>query len=475
MSSAGLPDKYEILGELGAGGMGLVYHARDQVLNREVAIKVMSEQLAANPEFSSRFLTEARAAASLNHPSIVQIYEFGEAGDGHFLAMEFVRGHTLKDELKDRVRFTEAQTIALILEACRTLAFAHRAGIVHRDVKPDNMMFTEHNDFKLVDLGLAKCLHESSSNTMTGQAMGTPHFVSPEQIMGLRDIDARADVYSLGATMYNLATGSVPFDGSSSAHVMAKHLNDPLPDPRKIAPGLSGGFCRILGTMMAKDPNDRYPDMDAVERDLVILQEGGEPSATGPVPTAVQETVFTSFPPAVEWDDEAIEKVTQRLVEAVGPMGKVLVRKATTQAAGWDELSTQLAGYVDEPAERKTFLQACERIGEGGGTKPPHGRTDPPADRSAAATMPLDRGAATMPIGSHTPPPPPRPAFTLDETQTGHVVGLLAQRIGPVARALVRREAPGATSMSDLTKKLAASIPDEGDRKAFVEAMSRLG
>ena len=148
-----LPEKYEIIGELGSGGMGLVYHARDRVLDREVALKVLSSQLAANPDYVQRFLTEARAAASLNHPNIVQIYDFGKTGNGHYLAMELIRGHSLKAELKKVGRFSEAHTIELVLTACRTLGVAHRAGIVHRDVKPDNMMFTENREFKLVDLG----------------------------------------------------------------------------------------------------------------------------------------------------------------------------------------------------------------------------------------------------------------------------------------------------------------------------------
>ena len=463
-----LPEKYEILGELGEGGMGLVYHARDVVLDREVALKMLSEQFAVDPSFVQRFLTEARAAASLNHPNIVQIYEFGQAGKSHFLAMELVRGSTLRKELKKVGRFPEARTLDIVLVACRTLAFAHRAGIVHRDVKPDNMMFTEQGDFKLVDLGLAKSMHENVSNTMTGQSLGTPHFISPEQIMGTRTIDARADIYSLGATMYNLATGSVPFDGSSGAHIMARHLNDPLPDPRFAAPELSMGFCQVLGRMMAKDPADRYQNMEELEVDLRHLRKGALPENAGPVPTALQATVFRTSPdsslgqPAVNWDEKSLERVTRSLAGYVGPLAKVLVRKACAHAANWDELGQELAGHIRVEKDRAAFRQVCDRIGDGGGST----AFPSPSQISSAMTVPFDSGNLTVPMDSSA-----SPAFVLDEEETNRVAGLLADRIGPVAATLVRREMKKASSLTDLVEKLARSIPDENLRRTFAQAV----
>jgi serine/threonine protein kinase len=467
-----LPEKYEIIGELGSGGMGLVYHARDRVLDREVALKVLADQLAANPDFVQRFLTEARAAASLNHPNIVQIYDFGKTGNGHYLAMELIRGHSLKAELKKVGRFSEAHTIELVLTACRTLAVAHRAGIVHRDVKPDNMMFTEHREFKLVDLGLAKTLDDDDGYTRIGQSLGTPHFISPEQIKGAGVIDARADIYSLGATMYNFATGHVPFDGTSGAHIMARHLNDPLTDPRKFAPDLSDGFCRILGRMMAKDPADRFQDMSSLEKELLVLQGGGNPQQIPAVPAGVQGTVFSASPavhavhPPVIWDAESLKKVTRRLAEYVGPLARILVRQSRKTAESWDELSRELAGNITGPVDRAAFLRACARIGEGGGTS----ALIMPTGSSGDLTQTVDTDSLTMAMNETAVP-----TFELDDDETARVVKLLTERIGPVAPVLVKREMKKAGNLADLTANLAQAIPDEHSRRSFFEAMSPSG
>lgn len=464
-----LPEKYEILGELGTGGMGQVYHARDRVLGREVALKMLSEQCAANPVFVDRFLTEARAAASLNHPNIVQIYEFGESGKAHYLAMELVRGSTLTDELKKVGRFSEGRTIALVLTACRTLEAAHRAGIVHRDVKPDNIMFDERGSFKLVDLGLAKNLHEDTGHTMTGQSLGTPHFIAPEQIMGARVIDQRADIYSLGATMYKLATGCVPFDGTSGAHIMSRHLHDPLPDPRLKAPELSAGFCRILGRMMAKDPEHRYQDMPELERDLLTLQRGGQVEAIAAVPAGVQDTIFLEDPgfvPARTWDQAQLDKVAKRLSALVGPLARVLVQRASRTAADWTALGAELATHIGDDRKRAAFLDYFGRVAAGGGTS----IVTTPEPFFEALTQPVDPRARTpLPQSARTP------ALNLDADVQARIVGLLAERIGPIASLLVRRELPRSQSLDDLAERLARAIPDADQRRIFREAMVRPG
>lgn len=464
-----LPEKYEILGELGTGGMGQVYHARDRVLGREVALKMLSEQCAANPVFVDRFLTEARAAASLNHPNIVQIYEFGESGKAHYLAMELVRGRTLTEELKKVGRFTESRTIALSLTACRTLEAAHRAGIVHRDVKPDNIMFDERGRFKLVDLGLAKNLHEDVSHTMTGQSLGTPHFIAPEQILGARVIDQRADIYSLGATMYKLATGAVPFDGTSGAHIMSRHLHDPLPDPRLKAPELSAGFCRILGRMMAKDPDHRYQDMPELERDLLTLQRGGHVEAIAAVPAGVEETIFLDQPgaaPARAWEQAQLDKVAKRLSALVGPLARVLVQRASRTAADWTALGAELATHIGDEQERAAFLDYCGRVMAGGGTS----TVTTPAPFFEALTQPVDPSARTP-----VPQAPRTPEFSLEAETRARIVSLLSDRIGPIASLLVRKEAPRSHSLDDLAERLARAIPDADQRRSFTEAVRQRG
>ena len=227
---------YEILEELGAGGMGKVYRARDLTLERLVALKTLAQQFSSDTSYVQRFLKEARAAARLNHPNIVQIYDFGCVDSVYYLAMEFVDGHSLGTYLK-RGHFSETESIQIIRHACRALSVAHADGIVHRDIKPDNLMLTSRGDVKLVDLGIAKRIDEDQSLTQTGQAIGTPHYISPEQIRGQKDVDPRADVYSLGATLYHLVTGHTPYSGASGPIVMSMHLVEPLPDPAASRPG----------------------------------------------------------------------------------------------------------------------------------------------------------------------------------------------------------------------------------------------
>lgn len=449
-----LPEKYEILGELGCGGMGVVYHARDRILDREVALKVLAERFAADPRFAERFLAEARTAASLNHPNIVQIYEFGETGSDRFLAMELVRGTTLAKLLRTAGSFSEDRSLDLALAACRALAVAHAAGVVHRDVKPDNLMLTEDGVLKLVDLGLAKCTQEDVSRTATGQCLGTPHFIAPEQIKGERVVDGRADIYSLGATLYNLATGHVPFDGSSGAHIMARHLNDPLPDPRRTAPALSTGFCQVLGRMMAKDPADRYPDMPALERDLRALRGGGLPESSRPVPTALQDTVFTPSP-AQGLAPERIEAVTVRLAEHVGPLARVLVRQAAAGAVDVRDLVEKLAAGIPDPAPRDAFRAACRGL-DGGGTSV--------FAASDSATLPLSA------VG-HAPPPAHPADLALKEEEAERITRLLTDRIGPVAGTLVRRERKRARDRRDLVRRLADAIPDAAARRSFLDGL----
>ncbi|HYK42624.1 MAG TPA: serine/threonine-protein kinase [Thermoanaerobaculia bacterium] len=226
---------YDVLEELGSGGMGKVYRAKNVMLERIVALKTLTPLLSSDEGFVQRFLKEARVAARLNHPNIVQIYDFGCVEGIHYLAMEYVDGESLRAILK-RGRFSERDAILVIRQAVRALGVAHAIGIVHRDVKPDNLMLTSRGELKLVDLGIAKRLDEDGQGlTATGQAVGTPHYISPEQIRGLKDIDARSDIYSLGATFYHLVTGQAPYKGTSGALVMSMHLTAPLPDPRASA------------------------------------------------------------------------------------------------------------------------------------------------------------------------------------------------------------------------------------------------
>ncbi|MFN7940537.1 MAG: serine/threonine-protein kinase [Thermoanaerobaculia bacterium] len=453
---------YEILGVIGAGGMGRVFRARDVTLDRQVALKTLSEEYAGDPRFVQRFLKEARAAASLNHPNIVQIYGFGEERSTYYLAMELVDGRSLGFYLRT-THWPESEAILIVRQACQGLAAAHDLGIVHRDIKPENLILTQRGEIKLVDLGIAKRVGDDQSLTQSGSAMGTPHYISPEQVRGERDVDARADIYSLGATLYHLVTGHTPYSGSSGAHVMSMHLTAPLPDPRTLAPGLSDGLCRVLRKMMAKEREERYPNVRALDLDLYQLQIGGTPRPAEPRATAIgtteqrglQETVLDS--PAAELDAAILARVENHLTAAIGPLARVLVRKAARGAGSLEALCAELAAQIPAGRERDTFARrclACEEAAASG----ERSRID---ESRAAATPP----PATPARGTVAPSAPLPAAWS--EAEIARVESELAQRIGPLAKVLVRKAARSSASLAELVARLEPQIGDPPARASF--------
>jgi tRNA A-37 threonylcarbamoyl transferase component Bud32 len=264
---------YEILEKVGEGGMGSVYRARQKKLGRIVAVKVIAAHLAAQKRFASRFHAEARAVAALSHPNIVQIIDLTENAGRHFMVMEFVEGQTLLKTIKDRGRVPEVDALRISLQVASALDHAWRRGIVHRDVKPDNIFVDAKGEAKLGDWGLAKEMDSDLGLTETGTALGTPYYMSPEQARGIRDLDVRSDLYSLGATLYHAVTGQPPFRGGSPAEVISKHLGTPAPDPRKIAPDVSPETAALLLRLLAKKPDDRVADATEAVRMLALALE----------------------------------------------------------------------------------------------------------------------------------------------------------------------------------------------------------
>jgi hypothetical protein len=263
--------------------MGTVYLARQLSLDRHVALKVMSPRWLHDPVFLARFTREAYAAAQLSHPNIVQIYDIGEANGVPFFSMEYVRGHSLSDLVRRQGRLDPQTAVSYILQAARGLHHAHSRGLIHRDVKPDNLLLDEHGLIKVADLGLVKTpqgeltprtphprqpdyAEWAASPEMTGAqiALGTPAYMSPEQCRDAASVDHRSDIYSLGCTLYVLLTGRPPFEGTSAADLMSKHAYDPPPPPEQWVPRLPRELSAILLRMMAKDPAERYQTMEEV-------------------------------------------------------------------------------------------------------------------------------------------------------------------------------------------------------------------
>ncbi len=273
--------RYELVRKIGEGGMGTVYLAKDVApdgAERVVALKVLPSELARDKTFMGRFQREAQALTRMVHPNIVRGLDVGSADGAHYIAMEFIDGIDCDKMLTRRGRVPEKEAVRIAVQVARALEYAHSQRVIHRDIKPANILVTPDGAAKLTDLGLAKSTSATASKlTQTGITMGTPHYISPEQAMGNRDLDVRSDIYSLGATLYHLVTGRVPFEGSSPAVIVAKHLTEELMNPRDIVPELSEGLLRVLEKMMAKDRDDRYQDPAKLIEDLERIIEDKAP------------------------------------------------------------------------------------------------------------------------------------------------------------------------------------------------------
>lgn len=296
---------YILQKRVGAGAMAVVYRAKQISLDRVVAVKILPKKLSKNPEFVERFYREGKAAAALNHPNIVQAIDVGEAGGFHYFVMEFVEGLTVYDELASGKAYSEDEAVGIIRRVAEALLHAHEKGIIHRDVKPKNIMLTGDRIPKLADMGLARAASDRElAMAEAGRAYGTPYYISPEQIRGEVNIDQRADIYSLGATFYHMVTGRVPFEGPTPSVVMHKHLKETLTPPDHLNRKLTAGCAAAIEMMMAKRPGERYPNVRAVIEDLDLLLRGQPPkyaqhSFTDDLVTKLASGKVEALPPPV--------------------------------------------------------------------------------------------------------------------------------------------------------------------------------
>ncbi|MDB5335922.1 MAG: serine/threonine protein kinase [Planctomycetaceae bacterium] len=284
--------KYVVTRCLGQGGMGVVYEARDPLLERLVAIKVLAAQDFA-PEALQRLLQEARAIARLNHPHVVAIHEIDRHDAGYYLVMELAPGGSAQDRLTSSGPIPWHEATGMIAGACRGLMAAHAAGLIHRDIKPSNILLTTTGDAKLADFGLAKGVGPGSSSiTTTGSIVGTPNYMSPEQCRGEK-LDDRSDVYSLGITYYTLLTGESPFqDAGEALQIMYAHCMRPLPDPRQLQPDIPTPVVELLNRMLAKEPAQRPSSSQALLADLESLLARNELHTTKMAPVSAPVTYF---------------------------------------------------------------------------------------------------------------------------------------------------------------------------------------
>jgi serine/threonine protein kinase len=264
---------FEIRREIGSGGMGVVYEGWDARLNRRVAVKTLWPALAQRSEARERFLREARAAASISHPNVTQIYDIGEEEGQVYFAMEYLEAKSLQEVLEEQGCLSADRAIDIARQAARGLKAASEAGIIHRDVKPSNLVFNNDGVLKVTDFGLAKQMLADRDLTLDGQTIGTPKYVSPEQASGGR-VDARSDIYSLGATLYEMVAGRPPFEGSTPMEVMLKHVQEPVPPVQTVNPTVPRQLAGLIHSMLSKQAGARPQSYDHLLEMLDRVEAG---------------------------------------------------------------------------------------------------------------------------------------------------------------------------------------------------------
>jgi serine/threonine-protein kinase len=352
-----LGERYEIGGVLGRGGMAEVHRGRDLRLGREVAVKVLRSDLARDPSFQVRFRREAQAAASLNHPAIVAVYDTGEdrtsTGATPYIVMEYVEGETLRDVLRREGPLPPERAMSLSADICGALDFSHRNGIVHRDVKPGNVMITPQGSVKVMDFGIARAVSDSAATmTSTAAVIGTAQYLSPEQARG-EGVDARSDVYSVGCLLYELVTGAPPFTGDSPVAVAYQHVREDPKLPSSINPRVPAELDAILLKAMSKNPANRYQSAADMRSDLLRALAGQRVEAT-PVMGDAEKTAIIGAPAGGygygygdedDWADadEQARRRRRRIIAIVAVLAVLLVGGAIAAAV--------LLGGGEEPTE----------------------------------------------------------------------------------------------------------------------------
>jgi serine/threonine protein kinase len=414
--------EFAIIEKLGQGAMGAVYKARQTSLNRIVALKLLPAHYAGDADFLTRFKNEAMAAAALNHPHIVQVYAAGEDRGTHFFAMEYVEGESFGARMERKGRIDVKEVIAVACHVAQALEYAWRkARVIHRDIKPDNIFLSREGTVKLGDLGLAKLLGNQGAVTQTGAAMGTPYYVSPEQAMGTREIDFRADIYSLGCTIYHAISGEPPYRGESAMSVMLQHISQPPPKIHDLWPACPPPLIGLLDRMLRKRPEERHGSYAELLEQLFWVAERIDQPAIAE--DAAHSLIVPMAVPRSASTPDASRK------SSPAPATKATVPKAAPPARSGRKLPAFL-GAITIAAIAVFAWQPWKKGATNGGTRSTVSQT--PTDeggekaaggnRSAsentegkaaptAAAMPLpSANASTPPVATLVPTPSPAPA-----------------------------------------------------------------
>jgi eukaryotic-like serine/threonine-protein kinase len=361
---------YEVIGKLGAGGLGQVYQVRHTISQRLEAMKVLHADRMTSPETSDRFLREIRVLASLNHPHIAAFHTAFRRDGELVMIMEFVEGVTLRNKLRDSV-LTIGQSVEYIRQVLSGLIYAHARGVIHRDIKPSNIMIDPAEQVKLLDFGLAMDEH-ASERTRSGLIMGSPHYMSPEQVTG-DCVDARSDLYSVGVTLYQLLTGRPPIEGSSDYAIATGHLRDVPRPPSELNEALPSSLSIAVLRSLEKAPADRFQSaqhfLTALSEAVESLQEeetksliskpptsNDRPSRGEPTPTPTPRTGTTLSGSGI------LPDVSRELAAFIGPVARVLVNRAAMRACTLEELYSIVSKEITSEVDRSRFLATRQKV-----------------------------------------------------------------------------------------------------------------
>lgn len=399
--------------------MGLIYQAHDPVIDRKVAIKLIRADLLGSEEradYLERFRHEAQAAGRCAHPNIVAIYDFAVHEGNPYLAMEYVEGSNLSQVLTQSGRFGVGAAVAVIAQVLDALACAHGLGIVHRDVKPANILLLPDRRVKMTDFGISRL--DTSVLTLAGSVLGTPSYMSPEQCRG-EPVDARSDLFSTGVVLFELLAGTRPFSGRNVAEISLQVISESPPDLRVLRPELPTQMIAVVQRALAKRPEQRF----ASARDMAVaLQASAKPLQNGEAePTVVLQQKGVPF------DQATLHTVERKLAQHVGPIARHLVQTAARQAQSLEELHDIVSRGIDRPELRTRFR---DEVGSR-----------------------VTSGRAAAPIS---------PALAQQGERE------LATYLGPIARVLVKRALAAAGSPEEFWQRLGSHIEREADRQAFL-------
>jgi serine/threonine protein kinase len=447
--------RYEVTETLGKGAMGVVYKAYDPVIARSVALKTIRRDLLDSDqavESIGRFRNEAMASGRLNHPGIVAIYEYGEQGDTVFIVMEYAPGDTLHGYLarRDSIKLSAINDImSQLLEA---LDFAHENGIVHRDVKPANIIVSPSGRIKVTDFGIARI--NTSTLTQTGMIMGTPSYMAPEQYVGLA-LDRRADVFSAGVVLYELLTGIKPFVGAphTVAYKICHEAHDP---PSQINAQLPYGLDAVVARALAKKPDDRFSTAREFGAALAAAVQRHSAGADEPtwIPTLAPHKPVSATGSGQDhsslamtgWAPGALSSLESALAPYVGPLARTLVKRNAAKAFQLSELQENLALAIDDPADRTSFMEASR----------------PLFAQLSKQSVPVNPGGTSQSADSLN---------ALNPAVLERATVELSVFLGPIAKVLVKKAAAKANGVQDFYVRLSEHLSNDDEKSRFFKAL----